>query len=572
MNGRASSRVIVERNVPARMRDGVTLFADVWRPDDSRRHDALLQRTPYDKSDAYVAQFHAALDPLRAVEAGFAVVIQDVRGRHASEGTFAPWVNEAQDGYDTVGWINRRPWASGAVGTYGVSYSGATQLLAATMRPDGLRALAPHETAPDFHAGWLYQGGAFQLGFALMWALALATSDLARRAASGEDVAVLQADVAEIARDRERAFRAWPLSSVEPLIAAFPAYGEWLRIPAEDAHWRAISVRDRLAEAALPALHVGGWHDIFLAGTLETYDCFARHAPRQKLVIGPWAHAVPLDTVGSVDYGADASQAAIGLSDLQIDFFKTTLAGEAHAESEPVQVFTMGANCWRTEARWPPARSGPTRWFLHGGEHGKLSREPPRSGERHTDFLYDPADPVPTVGGATFLPGLFVGWNAGQQDQHAVEARADVLVFTSEPLETSHELTGPVSVALFAASTAPDTDWTAKLTVVEPSGRSLNVVDGIIRARFRDEVEHPEPLLPDRPCRYEIDLGATSIRVLAGSSLRVQISSSNFPRFDRNPNTGDPSGGNAASGFAVARQRIFHDAEHPSAITLPIVG
>jgi predicted acyl esterase len=504
------STTIVERDVAIPLRDGTVLRADVWRSAADDARPVLLQRTPYGKGDSFVAIHHAGLEPLRAIDAGFTVVICDVRGRNASDGAFTPFVHEAADGADVIAWIAAQPFCDGRVCTYGASYPGAAQLLAATQTPPALRAIAPSEAPSTFHDNWTYRGGVLQQGFVDLWLTELA----------------------------------------EPV----PAHEEWLAHPDDDAYWRATAVRERYAAIDVPALHIGGWHDIFLRGTLENHAGLSAtgRAP-QRLLIGPWSHANPTAWVGERDYGPEASQMALDLTRRHLDFFAAALTDRLD-EVPPVEVFVMGSNRWRTEDQWPPARSRTQR--LHLREDATLTRTAPHADEEPDRFPYDPADPVPTVGGSTHLPGGIANANAGSREQSAVEARADVLVYTSAPLTDHLELLGPITASLWAATSAPETDWTVRLTQVDPDGRSLTVTDGILRSRYRMGLDRPTSTAPGEPARYEIDLGATATLVPAGSRLRVQVSSSDFPRYARHP--------------LAAHQTVFHDPRRPSFLDLSV--
>ncbi|MDX6229561.1 MAG: uncharacterized protein QOI76_2951, partial [Frankiales bacterium] len=292
------------------------------------------------------------------------------------------------------------------------------------------------------------------------------------------------------------------------------------------------------------------------------------------LIIGPWSHAVYHDALGEVDYGGGAAVAALDLTRIQLDWFTAHLAETPVRQPEPtVSIFVMGDNVWRTEDAFPPARARTERWYLHPEPDGfgRLDAETPDAAEEFSGFVYDPADPVPSVGGATLLPGFYVGFNAGPRDQRAVERRQDVLTFTSAVLHESLELCGPVSMVLHAATDAADTDWTAKLVDVHPDGRALSVCDGIIRARYRAGGERPELIPPGAVTEFSIDLGATSLVLAPGHALRVEISSSNFPRFDAHPNTADPIAAVPAHGLVAAYQQVWHSAEHPSHLEITTV-
>jgi putative CocE/NonD family hydrolase len=559
--------VRIERDVEVPLPDGTILRADLWRPADGRPCPVLLQRTPYDKSFALVVQ--GGLDPARAAAAGYAVVVQDVRGRYASGGDWDPFVNEAADGAATVAWVAAQPFCDGRVAMYGGSYVGATQLLAATQQPPALRAMLPHVTAADYHDGWTYEGGAFQLGLALGWARNLAAGELERRKDRGEDVAELEERLEDELADPWRGYSRLPLVD-QPLLAELaPYYLRWLEHPSRDAFWQRISVRDRFADIRVPALHLGGWHDVFLEGTLANYVGLhaVGHAP-QHLVVGPWPHGGWGDAVGEVIYGARASRYALDPTDLHLSYFDGALRG-IDDERPPVRLFVMGANRWRDEDDWPLARARTRRLHLRADE--RLTWEPPASDEQSREYVYDPTDPVPTLGGRTLMPGHEASIALGPRDQRPVEDRADVLVYTTEPLDRPVEVTGVVSLVLHAASSAPDTDFTAKLVDVHPDGRALNVVDSIVRARYRDGLEERRLLEPGRPERYAIALGATSLVFAAGHRIRLEVASSNFPRFDRNPNTGGDPAHASESHMRTAHQRVFHDAARASYLELPIV-
>jgi putative CocE/NonD family hydrolase len=572
--------VVVERDIWITMRDGVRLQADVWRPATAGRHPILLQRTPYNREDSFAVIVNAGIEPLRAVRDGFVVVIQDTRGRFGSGGVFDPFRTEAADGFDTIEWLAAQPYSNGRVGMYGASYYAATQLLAATANPPALCAIAPQATASDYHDDWTYRGGALQLGFALYWALGLAGAEAQRRRAAGENVDAVEAELQKLGNDPWAAYRSRPLASLDALGSLLPAWNDWLRHPGRDDFWRSISIAEHFAHIDVPALHIGGWFDIFLHGTLANYRGLSERpdASPQRLVIGPWAHAVAYDALGEVEYGAGASAAALDMTRLQLDWFGGFLKPDATPiAGAPVRVFMMGENAWREEDAWPPARAHKERFYLDGsvatgdGFVGVLSNDFPEEGDSVT-FTFDPADPVPTTGGATFLPGAYVGLHSGQRDQRDVERRDDVLTYTTHPLDEDVELCGPVSVTLWASTSAEDTDWTAKLVDVHPDGRALNVCDGIIRARYASGREGEE-LVPAGIVRaYRIDLGATAITIGHGHAIRVEISSSNFPRFDVNPGYRGDVASATADDIVVATQQVFHGGAYPSHLELSVVG
>lgn len=476
------------------------------------------------------------------------------------------FTDEGADGFDTVQWLAGQQWSNGRVGMYGASYYAATQLLAAIEQPPALKAIAPQITTSEYYENWIYQGGALQVGFALYWALGLAASEVARGQAAGEDLEVEAAALRPLLADPSGAFRARPLDGLA-VGAALPAWREWLRHPDRDDYWVARSVREHFDRIDVPALHVSGWFDLFHRGTIDNFrGLTARGVAEQSIIIGPWAHAVAYDALGEVDFGGTAAASAIDLTRIQLDWFRRFLSDETEGPSRaPVTVFVMGPNVWREETAWPPERATlATFAFGSAGDGtGILFEDGPA--ERSTrDFDFDPADPAPTLGGATLLPGAYASLNSGPRDQRPVEERADVLVYTGKTLDSAIELCGDVRVILWASTSAADTDWTAKLVDVHPDGRALSICDGIVRARYRSGTSAAGLLEPDVAHEFVIDLGTTAIVLPAGHALRVEISSSNFPRFDVNPNHGGDIASATEVDYVVAHQRILHGLDHPS--------
>ncbi len=571
--------VLIERDVACELRDGTLLRADVYRPSAEGRYPVLLLRTPYSKG---LWQFtHLTLDPVRAAEAGYVVVIQDVRGRWASGGDeFDPYRDEFDDGYDTVQWAAALPYADGRVGAYGVSYMGGTAWQAAVAAPPALRAIAP-TTAPNdqfIDLGW--RGGAFLWGTQIMWYLqAVGPSALIRAKMGTPDFVASFVRLVDEADDfdtwvRHLPPRTFPPARPEDPFA--PAFFEAMRHPARSEHHRARSVYDRHHEVQVPALIVAGWHDLLLGSDLAHYTQMKTSAAteeareRTRMIIGPWTHGMFLNVVGDLDFGLRSSGFFLDLREdltaLNLRWFGQRLKGVSSGidEEPPVKLFVQGLNRWRYEDAWPLARAVPTPWYL--GANGRLGPEPPGADEPPDTYVYDPQDPCPTRGGTLLLPRTYP---AGPVDQTPILGRPDVLVYSSEPLSKDMEVTGPVKATLYAATSAPDTDWVVKLCDVAPDGRTLNVCDGILRARYRASWEAPTLVEPDAVERYDIDLWATSWLFRAGHRIRVLLTSSDFPRYDRNPNTGDL--GVEASTTVPARQRIFHDAGRASHITLPVI-
>jgi len=578
---------LVDRDVPVAMRDGTVLQSDVYRPAAAGRYPVLLQRTPYNKELGLLALQQT--DTFRAVRQGYAVVIQDCRGRYRSDGDFNPFLQEINDGYDAVEWCAAQPWSDGNVGMYGTSYVGATQWLAAIAAPPSLKCIVPAFTASDYYEGWTYQGGAFEWGFMVNWVIPfLTTADLIRQdwrePVSGfEEWRNRLIDAVDGANET-----AWtlPLGDIPVNPEWSPYFAEWMEHSTRDAFWQAVSIEDRHEKVAVPALNIAGWYDIFLDGSLRNFtgvrEKGATDAARtgSRLLLGPWTHTTPpMAQSGAVDFGNRAGQGAMPLS-MDVDgehlrFFDRWLKGidRDYDDDPPVKLWVMGEDVWRGELEWPLARAMSTNFFLSSDGNansingdGILTRN--ATGDERPDiFLYDPHHPVPTVGGqlccypATLPPGAY--------DQRPVEARADVLVYVTPPLAEDTEVTGPVTLQLWAATSAVDTDFTGKLVDICPDGYSRNLTDGIIRARYRQGTDRARLITPNEPTEYTIDLWATSNLFKAGHRIGLEVSSSNFPRFDRNLNTGHELGADAEMRPAV--QTIFHDAERPSRLTLPIV-
>ena len=575
----------MESNVAVTMRDGVTLYADIYRPDSDGPFPTILQRTPYDKTNALSATM---LDPIRAAKAGFAVAIQDTRGRHASDGEFYAFRDDINDGYDTVEWAASQPWSTGKVGMYGASYVGATQWLAAISRPPHLVTIAPIVTASNYHDGWTYQGGAFELGFNMSWTLLQLTLANFKNVSGVQGVprerrAVLMHDV----DDMTGGFEFLPTKDYPGLDSGLAKYYyDWLAHPDFDEYWQNLCIEDRHSEIDVPALHFGGWYDIFLGGTIRNYLGMTKSGASetarggQKLVIGPWAHGARGSTMaGSHYFGIMADPAATDIDGMHLRWFDHWLNEGKNegkkdiTEEAPVRIFVMGDDVWREEEEWPLARAQETKYYLHSGGKanskqgdGTLSVESPQS-EAPDVFLYNPADPVPTTGGALCCNPYYAA--NGAYDQNQVEERQDVLVYSTPPLEQDVEVTGPVTVTLWASTSATDTDFTAKLVDVCENGCARNLTDGIIRARYRDSMSNPTMLEPGKAYCYEIDLWATSNVFKAGHRIRLEISSSNFPRFDRNTNTGNIIA--ADTELRPALQTVFHEGQQASYVSLAIV-
>jgi putative CocE/NonD family hydrolase len=539
------------------MRDGVVLRANVYRPVGDGPWPTLLMRLPYGKDDpSLVSRF----DPIHAVRDGFVVVIQDTRGRFASEGVWDPLAHEREDGYDSVEWAAALPGSNGRVGMCGESYYGYTQWAAAAEQPPSLAAIAPGLTWADPLDGLFSRGGAVELGVALPWALQQGPDHLGRLPLSAEErarrVEALLDDY-----DLLPAQGYWDLPVSENTVVrrhGVPELGAVRALDEADFVARA-RVTDDYDRVAVPTLHIAGWHDVFVQGTLENYAAMAARGRDARLIVGPWSHVSFTDPVGDQFYGVRGSRFGVpvtdhgDLGDFQLAWFRRHLVPDPGVvlSDAPVRIFVMGRNAWRDESSWPPAGVSARRHFL--GADGKLTLDVPSAGEAATEFVYDPGDPAPTLGGQTVMRPFLA---SGPFDQRPIESRSDVCVFTSEPLMEDLEVIGRVRVVLHAESSAPSTDWVARLCDVHPDGRSFNLCDGISRVE-RDA---------DGLARREIDLWSTANVFLAGHRLRVHVTSSSFPRWDRNLNTGNQR----VPHYERAFQRIHHDREHPSYVELPV--
>jgi putative CocE/NonD family hydrolase len=559
----------VDYDVPVRLRDGVVTYADVYRPGGRGRYPVLLTRTPYDKSGA-----NGFPTPLNGVKSGYVVVIQDVRGRYRSEGRFDPLFQEFDDGYDSVEWCASQAWSNGRVGMHGGSYVGATQWLAAASDPPHLEAIAPLLTPSNFYAEWMYRGGAFQQQFIEHWLISHSKESESR--SPWPTKGRKGGPVEDIDKVYESAYRFLPTRDL-PLSWGSDYLKEWTSHPSQDRYWERINIGRFHSRIRVPALVVGGWYDFFLQGSLDNYVGMkakgkTKRGRSPRLIVGPWNHGIPSE----FSFGEKAEWSALGMDGVITRWFDNWMkgSGDKPEDEPPVRIFVMGDDVWRDEAEWPLSRARPTRFFLHSrGDanssrgYGTLSMARPKVDEEPDRFVYDPLNPVPTIG--EDLVGRSTYPAEGPHDQSRTEARTDVLVYSTSPLESDVEVTGRITMRLFASTSAADTDFTAKLVDVRPSGFAQLIADGIVRARYRRSRSRPEPLKPGADPEYELDLWSTSNVFKRGHRIRVDISSSNFPKFDRNLNSGKPVAEEAEA--IVAVQSVFHDARRPSHLILPVV-
>ena len=541
--------IVTDMHVAVPMRDGVRLFANIFLPGEHVRASALLERTPYGKASVLNANYQAMADH------GYAIVLEDVRGRYESEGNFDPLRQEVSDGDDTITWIAHQPWSNGKVGMVGGSYRGIVQWKAALSGNPHLKAICPVVSGDDDYRDRFYStGGAMKLGNRLEW-----MAENLRAPGYIPDFAHFVLHL--------------PLASAD--IAATGWTSEMFREaaahPSFDAYWQAVSTREQLQKVRVPVFAVGGWYDNFSESDLDAFAGLHKTTGLSRILIGPWPHNMSYK-FADADFGPDSSAP---LRTMQLEFFDQWLMGKDTplVSAPPVDVFVMGANRWLEARSWPPEDARPMAFYLGGSGHantlqgdGLLDTRPPRRGAQDT-YLYDPRDPVPTRGGAVCCNPRVFPW--GPMDQRPVEERRDVLVYSTRPLTGDVEAVGPVQVILYASTSAADTDFTAKLVDVSPDGYARNLTDGILRLRYRNSLAHPESARQGQVYAITVDAGVTGNVFLKDHRIRVEISSSNFPRFDRNPNTGAVVA--RETRLWKATETIYHDREHPSRLVLMVI-
>ncbi|MGD0629236.1 MAG: CocE/NonD family hydrolase [Terracidiphilus sp.] len=565
-----AAQAVVEHGATMKTRDGVALRADIYRPAGEGPFPVLLTRTPYNKDN--FAGFGQ-----EGATRGFMVVAQDVRGRYTSDGEWYPFKHESDDGYDTVEWAAALPHSNGKVGMFSGSYVGATQMLAAIAHPPHLAGICPVVTASNYHENWTYQGGAFEQWFNESWTSGLAQDTLNRVIHENTNARV---GSTVLPLNQYPVFNVPPPQNAAGLTSAVaPYFLDWLAHPSYDDYWKQWSIEENFQNIQVPVLTIAAWYDIFQGGSLRNYMGIKEHggsdAARkgQHLLVAIGGHSGWGRKIGDMDFGPEAK---FDENEVTLDWYDYLFLGKQNEFSgKPVRIFVMGKNEWRDEDNWPLQRAKETRYFLHSsrnansiGGDGALSTAAPGA-EAADSYVYDPANPVPTVGGPLCCDATHLA--AGPRNQKEVEARQDVLVFSTPPLTEDVEVTGPETLDLFAKTSAADTDFTGKLVDVAPDGTAINLTEGILRARYRESTKAaPKPITPGEVYEYKIDLWSTSNVFLKGHRIRLEVSSSNFPRFDRNLNTGKDD---ATDGEMVkATNTVLHDAAHPSALILPVVA
>ncbi|WP_328810514.1 CocE/NonD family hydrolase [Rhodococcus sp. NBC_00294] len=574
----------VEQNVMVPMRDGTLLATDIWIPEGTPCA-TLVVRVPYGKSAMFVLSLRVNPDIFTLLDAGYAVVRQDCRGTSASDGDFVPMENEHDDGVDTVEWVREQPWSNGVVGAFGASYLGFTQLALASKNPPGLAAIAPSVTNPDLYRAWHSDGGALTWHNAVFWATSMGVADVLRSGANGDgdrerlqsllaDVTALQASPDTLLRDAMPADR-------ELLAELHPWWSEWLQHPGNDDFWHTRSPVTDHSTVMVPALHIGGWFDLFAGDTTRTYarlrsEAGTEHAREgQQLVMGPWDHQSYTGMYKDRQFGPTADIAAIDITSTYLRFYDKWLRNTTDtAGAAPVRIFVMGIDEWRDEEDWPLPDTTYVEYFLDssgdanssdGG--GAISRVLPAT-EASDSYTYDPTSPVPSLGGRVWQPSALN--LVGPVDQSDIEKRDDVLCYTTPVLSAAVEVTGHVSLVLHVTSSASDTDFTGKLVDVHPDGRAIYLTDGMLRVRYRDTAG-PQLMAPGTVYEITLDLSVTSNVFLPGHRIRLEVSSSAYPRYDRNTNTGGDINEEGLHESVVAQNRVIHGPDHRSRLILPII-
>ena len=539
-------------DVPCDARDGVMLSNDVYLPDGPGPFATLLCRTPYDNQDNYYADW-----AVRFAEAGFAAVIQDCRGRYDSDGVWRPYVVEGNDGYDSVAWLTQQPWCDGNIGTFGFSYVGFDQLLTALEQPSGLRATLPIGNQEDNY-GHIWCDGILQLEAAVNY-FRLGRRSMQYRAGSMAPM--------------ETMYRTVPLTRALDPVGGSGPYQEFLAHPTFDDYWKVACLQDRYDRINVPALQVTGWYDNLVHEQFKIFTGLRSGAgtsaarTQTRILVGPWTHYdIGKRAIVGVDFGPDAE---VDLPGLHVRWYRARLAGvDTGIDAEPpLKLFVMGTNKWRFASEWPIPGTTFANFFFHSGGRaatsngdGSLSRYRPAH-EPPDTYEYDPDNPVPTVGG-------FSQFDGGPKERSDVERRPDVLVYQTDPLDADVDVIGPVSINLFASTTADDTDFAGTLVDVDEQGRRTIICEGMTRGRFRQGFDREIPLTPGEVYEFRLSLWETGMTFKKGHRIALEITSSNFPRLNRNLNWFEPIG--SGTRIRRANQQVFHNSGYPSHLVLPL--
>jgi hypothetical protein len=553
--------------VPVPMRDGVKLYADVYRPAAEGKYPVIVSRTPYSTERA--PSSHEA--PIFFSRRGYVYVFQDVRGRHESEGKWEPFRNDIEDGYDTIEWASKQPWSNGKVCTQGGSYLGHVQWRAAMSAPPHLACMFPAVAATSLYHDWITLNGGWRLSFNFGWGPVRQESRIMQNTGPHTTEGVTDISYNKML---------WhlPLMGMQELAGRNAQFWrDWVAHPDYDDYWKVLNAEENFDKINVPVHTQGGWFDIFSQGTLRGFVGMSTSGKTEqarkgsRLLIGPWGHG-PSRKFGDLDFGPDAM---VRLLDVELLFFDYWLKGidEGYTSLPPVILFVMGRNEWRREQAYPLPQTQYKKMYLASAGaantsfgDGRLTWDAPANESKPDEYVYDPNNPVPSLGGNNCCGTPTA---AGPRDQRPAETRGDMLVYSSEILKEPVEVTGPVKVVLHAASDAPDTDFVAKLVDVFPDGRAISMAEGIVRARYREGAGKPQLITPGKTYEFTIDMVGTSNEFQRGHRIRVDITSSHFPQFDRNPNTGEKFG--ASAKMRTAKQMIYHDRARPSHILLPVI-
>jgi uncharacterized protein len=556
----------IHRYLAAPMRDGVKLYGDLYRPAREGKFPVLIVRTPYGVQRDGV---HETM--IKFAQQGYAAYVQDVRGRYESEGKWEPFRTEAEDGYDTIEWAAKQPWSNGKVALEGGSYLGHVQWRAASLSPPSLVTMFPAVASTNIYKNWLSHGGAFRLSFNYGWGVVRMPNRI---------MLPQYWHTEKYAPDQlkyDRILRHLPLNDIDVQSGgnAVPHFRDWLKHQSYDQYWKSISDEESFEKVKVPTHTSGGWFDIFVNATINGFTGMRRTGGTEKarreskMIIGAWGHG-PSQKFGDVDFGPVANR---DLFERQLRWYNHYLKGEDNGidREPPVEIFYMGVNKWHYEKDWPIPGTEFKPYYLSGAKangssgSGSLSASKPAAAGADK-YSYDPNNPVPTLGGNNCCGTPTA---AGPKDQRPIESRNDVLVYTSEALGSALAIAGPVKMKLFAATDGRDTDWMVKLVDVHPNGFAMNVAEGILRARFRNGLDKMELLEPNKVYEFDVEMAGTANVFQPGHKIRVDITSSNFPQFDRNPNTGEDLGVSAK--VRIAAQTVHHGGTQASHIVLPVV-
>lgn len=533
-------------------RDGVRLDADVYRPIEAGEYPVLLMRQPYGRAIASTVVY---AHPTWYAAQGYIVVIQDVRGRGTSEGQFTLFASEIADGYDTVQWAAGLPGSTGRVGMYGFSYQGMTQLYAAIAQPPALTTLCPAMLGYDLYTDWAYEGGAFCLQANLGWALQISAETMRRRGDEAAFVALTNASKS-LTLNEAIPTRSSLLETLDP--GSF--YFDWLQHDQPDAYWESLSPKSQFEAVDLPMLHIGGWYDTFMRGTLHLYQAMAaRSTQRQQLVVGPWSHLPWGRKVGVTDFGPEAASPC---DRWQLRWFDQFLKGidTGLLEESPLHLFEMGSHQWRSDHTWSPAIDMPFYLSSTGlaalrEDDGKLGRDRPTTPSLHPPdvLVHDPWRPVPALGGHAAVP-------TGPCDRASLDCRTDVLTYTTEPLQETLQLVGVVSVQLYCTADVPSFDLCAVLSTVHSNGGVINLTQGYRRVQAADSTTLP----------LQITLQPTCVQIQPGQALRLSLSAACFPAYPVNAGDGSPPAETRLINQQVITVTFRSGATHLSQIVLPV--